>query len=56
MGIPTSPIPDGLAQVHLVLDADLSDRLASEAEKRGIDVATYISWLMARVVISPELD
>jgi hypothetical protein len=56
MEIPTSPAPDGLAQLHLVIDSDLVDRLTRAAALRGVDLATFTTWLVTRFDLSAELD
>lgn len=56
MAIPTSPVPDGLAQMHLVLDADQVDRLSLMAERRGLELPVFVAWLMARLDLSPEVE
>lgn len=56
MAIPASPVPDGLAQMHLILDSDLADRLSLMAERRGLELPVFVAWLMARLDLSPEVE
>jgi hypothetical protein len=42
--------------MHLVLDSELADRLSLAAGRKGLDLQTYVSWLMARVVVSLDLE
>lgn len=56
MAMPTSPVPDGLAKMHLVLDPDLADRLNLAAASRGLELSVFVSWLMARLDLSMEVE
>lgn len=56
MAIPNSPVPDGLAQMHLILDADLADRLSLMAERRGLELPVFVAWLMTRLDPSAEAE
>lgn len=56
MAIPTSPVPDGLAQMHLILDSDQVDRLSLLAERWGMELPVFVSWAIARLDPSAEVD
>lgn len=56
--VPNTPIevPDGIAQLPIVLDSELFDRLTDLAARRGVEPAVLISTLLNRMAFCAEVE